>query len=145
MRLVFTLISLCSFPLRPKQILIICIYDGFLVITGSMLKFVTKGDMEPSPSTSQGPSSSTTSTDAASPSASQGPSSIISLATDAAITPSAQPVDPARWPAHLSDVDHVEFCTNGLLRLCQISLSLRQMKEVFLAVCPTGHLQMEIR
>ena len=50
-RLVFTLISLCNLPLRPKQILIICLYDRFLVITGSMLKFVTEDDMEPAPST----------------------------------------------------------------------------------------------
>ena len=56
-KLVFTLISLCNLPLRPKQILIICLYDGFLVITGWMLKFVTKGDTEPKPSTSPGPSS----------------------------------------------------------------------------------------
>ena len=50
-RLVFTLISLCNLPSRPKQILIICLYDRFLVITGSMLKFVTEDDMEPAPST----------------------------------------------------------------------------------------------
>ena len=45
-RLVFTLISLYNSPSRPKQISIICLYDGFLVITGSMLKFVAKGDTE---------------------------------------------------------------------------------------------------
>ncbi|KAK0141006.1 Zinc finger MYM-type protein 5 [Merluccius polli] len=77
-----------------------------------MLKFVTQGDTEPAPSTSQGPSSTMT-TEAASPSISPGPSSNISSATDATITtPSAQPVDPALWPAHLSDVDRVEFVSD---------------------------------
>ena len=45
----------------PPQIWIICLYDGFLVITGSMLKFVTKGDTEPAPSTSPEPSRTLTS------------------------------------------------------------------------------------
>lgn len=56
-----------------------------------MLQFVTKRDTEPAPSISPGPSGN------------------ISLSTDAITTPSAQPVDTALWPAHLSDVDRVEF------------------------------------
>ena len=39
----------------------------------------------------------------------------------------------------------LNLCAEGLLRLCQISLSLRQMEEVFIVDCPTGHLQMETR
>ena len=55
------------------------------------LQFVTKGDTEPVPSMSPGPSSN------------------ISSATDAITTPSAQPVDPALWPAKLSDINRVKI------------------------------------
>ena len=61
----------------------------------------SKSDMEPVPSTSQGPSSN------------------ISSATEATIaTPSAQPVDPALRPAQLSDVDRVEFVRRGPFKGC---------------------------
>jgi len=122
--------------------------SGFLVITGSMLTFVTKGDSEAAsadteaaPSTSPGPSTSiSTGTNAAAPSTSPGPSTSISTSTDATITTILL------FGQHTYQTPiGLNLCTEGLLRLCQISLSLRRMEEVFIVVCPTGYLQMETR
>ena len=63
-----------------------------------MLKFGTKVKMEPVPSMS--------------------PGSSISSATEATInTPSAQLVDSALWPAHLSDVGRVKFVRQGPFKI----------------------------